>query len=87
MEEDEILEIEVELKDGTVHNLKVKEVDSYDWDQIPKEKMALLQLVNNKTMLVVIQSADIDGVSFKLIGDTQTLYYDEEIIASLFVEI
>lgn len=85
--EDEILEVEIELGNGSIQKLSIKEVDSGDWEEIEKGKKGLLTLVNGQQMLIEINSADYDGVSFKTIGGKQSYFYEENVISSLFVEV
>lgn len=83
----EILEVEIELNDGSKHNMQIQEIDSSEWDQIPQGTKGLICLVNNDQLLVEIESSSDDGISFKTIGGSQLLHYDEEVIRALYIEI
>jgi hypothetical protein len=85
--ENEILEVEMELGNGSIQKMFIQEVDSSDWDEIVKGTKGLLSLVNGQQMLIEINSADYEGVSFKIIGESQSFFYDEEVINSLFIEV
>tara|TARA_R110000803_G_scaffold22170_15_gene55415 strand:+ start:1181 stop:1450 length:270 start_codon:yes stop_codon:yes gene_type:complete len=87
--EDEILEIEFELGNGTKHEMKVKEVDSSEWEEIEKGAKAIIVLVDNQKQLIVINTADYDGVSFKLLDNPNGMsyHYEEDYISRLFVEV
>ena len=85
--ENEILEVEMELGNGSIQKMFIQEVDSSDWDEIVKGTKGLLSLVNGLQMLIEINSADYEGVSFKIIGESQSFFYDEEVINSLFIEV
>jgi len=85
--ENEILEVEIELGDGSVQKLSITEVESDDWEEIEKGKRGLLTLINGQQMLIEINSADYEGISFKTIGGTQSYFYNEEVIDSLFIEV
>lgn len=85
---DEILEVEIETNDGSKYTMNIKEVDVSEWDEITKGTKALICLVNNEQLLVTINSADYDGVSFKYIeNEKRSYHYDEEVITSLFIEV
>lgn len=85
---DEILEVEIETNGGSKYIMNIKEVDVSEWDEIPKGTKALICLVNNEHLLVTINSADYDGVSFKYIeNEMRSYHYDEEVIASIFIEV
>jgi hypothetical protein len=84
--ENEILELEFTLGNGSNETLKVKDIDPNDWCDIEKGSKALLCLVNNQQMLIDINSADDDGVSFS-IGSKQKYYYESNVISKLLVEV
>jgi 5,10-methenyltetrahydromethanopterin hydrogenase len=84
----EILEVELELGDGSKQILFIKEVESDEWSDIPKGTKGLICLVNNQQMIIEIQLADYDGVSFKIIdGGKHTYRYEESVISNLFIEV
>lgn len=85
MNENEILEVEMELVGGEKISMKIQE--SEDWSEIEKGTRGLLCLVNNKQMLVTINSADEEGVSFKVIGGERSYFYDAEVVATIFTEV
>ena len=84
--EDEILELEITLLNGSKETLKVKDIDQNDWCDIEKGSKALLCLVNNHQMLIDVYSADDDGVSFTL-ESKQKYYYESNVISKLLVEV
>lgn len=85
--ENEIFEVELELENGNTYNLSMQEVDTSDWEEIEKGKKEMITLVNGQQSLIEINSADWDGISFKLIGGDQSYFYDEDMIDSLLVEV
>lgn len=85
MNENEILEVEMELGGGEKISMKIQE--SEDWSEIEKGTRGLLCLVNNQQMLVTINSADEEGVSFKVIGGERSYFYDAEVVATIFTEV
>lgn len=86
--EDEIYTVNV-TQGGDVLKMEMKQVDEMDWDEIPKGKNAIITLVNGEQMVVVINSADDDGISFRPYGSKQltSLYYDSNVIHSMLVEV
>ena len=85
---EEILQVEIETNDGSKHTMNIKEVDSSEWDVIPIGTKGLICLVNNEQLLVEINSADYDGISFKYISDEKrSYYYEEEVISNLYIEV
>lgn len=84
--ESEVLEIEIELGNGSKEKMSVQEVDS-DWSYIESGTRAILVLVNDQQMLVSIDSADDNGVSFNIIGDKRTYYCEEDYINKIFIEV
>lgn len=85
---EQILTVEIETNDGSKHKMNIKQVDVSEWDEIQKGTKGLICLVNNEQLLVIINSADYDGISFKYIGDEKRSYhYDEEVISSLHIEV
>lgn len=85
---EEVLEVELELGDGSKEQLKIQEVDEMDWHEIEKGKKAFMILVDGQQILVIIVSANYEGVSFSLIGNEKKVYHHEErVIDTLFVEV
>ena len=84
--ENEILEVEMELGDGSIQKMFIQEIDNSDWDEIETGTKGLISLINGQQMLIEIDSADDEGISFKIIGDTQTYFYEEEVINSLYID-
>lgn len=86
MEENEILEVKVELQDGSKVDMKIQQSDW--WDEIEKGTIALIELVNGQQMLVEINEAcEDEGVSFKLIGDTKSYHYDSHLVQTIYSEV
>jgi len=83
---DEILEVEIELGDGSKQKLSIKEIDVSEWEEIEKGKRGILTLVNGQQMLIEINEANYEGISFKTIGGSQLYFHEDIVIRSLFVE-
>ena len=85
--ENEVLEVEIELGDGSKQSLYIQEVDEFDYEEIPKGSKALMTLVDNQVFLCEIQSADDEGVSFKIEGGRHTLHHESDHIKSLHIQV
>lgn len=86
-EEFEILDVTIELGNGSIHKMFIQEIEEHNWINIDLGTNALLNLYNGQQMYVQIVNANCEGISFKIVEDTHTYFYDTEIIESLYVEV
>lgn len=83
--ENEVYEVEMTL--GNDEKVKMNVEVSQDWDEIKEGTRALLILINGQQMLVRINHASLEDVSFKLIDGERSYGYDAEMVSEILVEV
>ncbi len=82
-----IIEVEIELLNGEKQTMEIQEATN--WNEIKPGTKALICLDNHGMLLAIINSADEEGVSFKIIGDEKdsTYHYERNVVSKILVEV